>query len=73
MADNSITIKVEGMGCQKCVAAIEGAIGRLDPGARVAVDLAAGTVNVDPGAGGAPPPRAAIEAAIADAGYDVIR
>jgi copper chaperone len=73
MTENGITIKVEGMGCQKCVTAVEGAIRRLDPGATVAVDLASGAVSVVVADGETLPARAVLEAAIEDAGYDVIR
>ena len=36
--------KVEGMTCAHCVRAVERAVGSVDPGADVVVDLAAGTV-----------------------------
>ncbi|NGM33248.1 heavy-metal-associated domain-containing protein [Methylobacterium sp. DB0501] len=39
-------MKVEGMTCQGCVAAVTKAIQRLDPAAQVAVDLGAGRIAV---------------------------
>ncbi|OAS23106.1 heavy-metal-associated domain-containing protein [Methylobacterium platani] len=41
-----LLMKVEGMTCQGCVAAVTKAIQRLDPAARVEVDLAGGRVAV---------------------------
>ncbi|MEH3145712.1 MAG: heavy-metal-associated domain-containing protein [Methylobacterium frigidaeris] len=41
-----LLMRVEGMTCQGCVAAVTRAIQRLDPGAEVGVDLAAGRVAV---------------------------
>jgi copper chaperone len=57
---------VTGMSCGGCAAAVTRAIQRLDAKVAVSVDLAAGTVSV---AGTLP--RAAIESAIAAAGYAV--
>ena len=57
---------VEGMTCAHCVRAITKAIQALDPGARVAVDIAAGTVDID---GGVDPGLAT--AAIEAEGYRV--
>ena len=61
------TIKVEGMSCQHCVSAIEGALGKA--GAEGKVDLGAGTVAVR-----FEPARldlARIKSVIEDQGYDV--
>ncbi len=65
----AIEIKVEGMGCQKCVTSVEAALKRVDPGARVDVDLAGKLVRV----ADATAPQAALESAIEDAGYDVVK
>ncbi|MCY0387772.1 heavy-metal-associated domain-containing protein [Robbsia sp. Bb-Pol-6] len=58
--------KVEGMSCQHCVQAVTQAVRRVDPAARVTIDLDAGTVHVA-GSGS----DAAVKAAIDDAGYTV--
>ncbi len=39
-------MKVEGMTCQGCVAAVTRAVQRLDPAAQVSVDLEAGRLAV---------------------------
>lgn len=65
----AIEIKVEGMGCQKCVTSVESALRRVDPTARIEVDLAGKRVRVADAA----VPQARLEAAIEDAGYDVIK
>ena len=57
--------EVQGMHCGHCVRAITRAVQALDPAAQVAVDLAAGTVDVD--ATTTSPER--IVAAIAAEGY----
>ncbi len=41
-----LLMKVEGMTCQGCVAAVTKAVQRLDPAAQVSVDLEAGRVAV---------------------------
>jgi copper chaperone len=41
-----LLMKVDGMTCQGCVTAVTKAIQRLDPGARVDVDLEHGRVHV---------------------------
>ncbi len=41
-----LLMKVEGMTCQGCVAAVTKAVQRLDPAARVSVDLEAGRVAI---------------------------
>lgn len=66
---SAIEIKVDGMGCQKCVTSVEAAIKRVDPAARVEVDLAGKRVRVADTAA----PQAKLEAAIEDAGYDVVK
>jgi copper chaperone len=41
------TYRVGGISCDGCVKAVTRAFRRLDPGAAIAVDLAAGKVSVD--------------------------
>jgi copper chaperone len=41
-----LLMKVDGMTCQGCVAAVTTAIGRLDPEAQVRVDLEHGRVSI---------------------------
>lgn len=62
-----IVIKVEGMGCQSCVAAVQKAVGGVAPNASVEVDLGAGQVKV----ANTELPLSALKAAIEAAGYDV--
>ena len=63
-------LKVEGMSCEHCVKAVTKAVGELPGLADVAVDLKGGTVsfNFD----SAKTPLKDIEAAIVDAGYEVV-
>ncbi|WP_428483904.1 heavy-metal-associated domain-containing protein [Rhodopila sp.] len=42
-----LMFKVEGMTCAHCERAVTNAIHRIDPDARVDIDLAAGTVRTD--------------------------
>jgi copper chaperone len=65
---SEVIIKVEGMGCQSCVSAVEKAVRSVAPGATVEVTLAEGLVRI--GEGGAS--REILAAAITRAGYDVI-
>jgi copper chaperone len=57
---------VQGMTCAHCTRAVTEAVKRLDPVARVDVDLATGRVEVESGA-----PRERIAAAIREEGYAV--
>jgi copper chaperone len=59
------TLDVKGMTCGHCVKAVTNAVHEVDSQAKVDVDLASGTVQVD---SGAPPDR--IEQAIVEAGYE---
>lgn len=59
-------VQVDGMSCEHCVAAVTSEVGSVAGVDKVAVDLATGTVTV---AGGE---RALIEAAIDEAGFDVV-
>jgi copper chaperone len=60
------TYRVGGMNCGGCVAAVTRAIHRLDPKAKVQVDLDSGNVRVDGIAS-----RDAVRRAVEDAGYSV--
>jgi copper chaperone len=59
-------LQVEEMSCGHCVASVTKAVKALDAQASVAVDLAAGQVEVESGA-----PLEAVKAAIAGAGFPV--
>lgn len=60
---------VAGMTCGHCVTAVQGAIGSLAGVTDVEVDLATGTVRItaEP-----PPDRAALSAAVDEAGYELV-
>jgi copper chaperone len=57
---------VQGMTCAHCVRAVTEAVRRLDPAAKVEVDLRSGRVEVDTTA-----PRERVATAIRDEGYPV--
>jgi len=61
-----ITLKVGGMTCQGCVAAVTRAVGAVAPGGSIAVDLARGEVALADDAD-----RDAATAAIRRAGFTV--
>lgn len=63
-----IVIKVDGMGCQSCVAAVEKAVKSVAPTAAVEVNLAEGLVRV----GNTEAGSETLAAAITKAGYDVV-
>ena len=63
----AIVIKVEGMGCQSCVSAVQKAVAGVAPGAGVEVNLGSGDVTITNTA----LPLSALKAAIEGAGYDV--
>ncbi|MFC4810297.1 copper ion binding protein [Paenibacillus sp. GCM10023250] len=65
----SVTLKVEGMSCNHCVKAVEGAV--VKAGAAGKVDLAAGSVAVEYDE--AKVSLDAIKEAIEDQGYDVAK
>ncbi|SFI34626.1 copper chaperone [Paenibacillus sp. UNC496MF] len=65
----SVTLKVEGMSCNHCVQAVEGAVAKA--GAAGKVDLASGSVAVE--YDDAKVSLAAIKEAIEDQGYDVAK
>jgi copper chaperone len=60
----TIEMKVTGMTCQHCVAAVTDSIKALDPDASVSVDLSAGDILVE-----TEQSAHAVAAAIAEAGY----
>lgn len=62
------TYSVSGMTCGHCVGAVEKAVGGLAGVSNVAVDLASGSVTVE---SDAPLDRAAVAAAIDEAGYEL--
>ena len=62
----SMTLNVEGMSCQHCVANVKKAVEALDGVDNVEVDLEAGKVAVEGSAD-----TDAVKAAIAQAGYTV--
>lgn len=62
-------IKVEGMGCEGCVAAVSKAVAGVAPDAKVAVSLDQGLVRIE----ATSPARGLIEQAIEKAGYDIAR
>jgi copper chaperone len=61
-----LTLKVEGMTCDGCVASVKRALSAAIPGAKVSVDLPSGEIKID---GSAEKGKAV--AAIEDAGYTV--
>ncbi|MBO7742597.1 heavy-metal-associated domain-containing protein [Paenibacillus sp. MWE-103] len=65
----SVTLKVEGMSCNHCVQAVEGAVTKA--GAAGKVNLATGSVAVE--YDDAKVSLAAIKEAIEDQGYDVAK
>ncbi|HSW10098.1 MAG TPA: heavy metal-associated domain-containing protein [Bacillota bacterium] len=64
MQERKLELKVSGMRCGGCVAAVKAAVGRVPGVTRVEVDLATGKVTVWGDAAGD-----AIAAAVAGAGY----
>ncbi|MCZ8523960.1 MULTISPECIES: copper ion binding protein [Paenibacillus] len=64
----SVKLKVEGMSCDHCVRAVEGAV--KEAGGSAKVDLASKTVTVDYEQGKVT--LQAIKDAIEDQGYDVV-
>ena len=67
----SITLKVKGMTCGGCVAAVQRVLRDLDGVTRAEVSLAAGEAKVDYEASRLQ--ACDLEAAIEDAGYEVVR
>ncbi|HVJ98419.1 MAG TPA: cation transporter [Acidimicrobiia bacterium] len=61
---------VQGMTCDHCVRSVQEEVGAVDHVTAVEVDLATGVVTVS---SNAPVDPAAVEAAVAEAGYEVVR
>lgn len=66
MSTPTITLSVEGMSCGHCVKAVTAAIQSKDPDAKVAIDLASGTVKAETIL-----PRADVAMAVEEEGYAV--
>ena len=62
--------RVQGMTCAHCVRAVTEEVSAIPHVTTVAVDLPAGVVTVT---SDAPVDTAAVEAAVAEAGYEVVR
>jgi copper chaperone len=62
-------IKVKGMSCEHCAAAVTKAVAGLPGVSNVKVDLASGRVSYDRAA---PIPRADLDRVITAAGYEVV-
>jgi Cu+-exporting ATPase len=67
MTVETVRLKIEGMGCDGCVTAVDEALRKVPGVRRVSVDLAAGSAEVDLDG---PSDRAPLLAAVDDAGYD---
>jgi copper chaperone len=63
----ALELTVTGMTCDHCVQAVTKAVAQIEGATAVRVDLESGRVSVD----GADVDRAAVDAAIAEAGYEV--
>jgi copper chaperone len=63
----ALELTVTGMTCDHCVQTVTKAVAQVDGATAVRVDLESGRVSVD----GSDVDRAAVDAAIADAGYGV--
>jgi copper chaperone len=62
----TIDLKVQGMTCGHCAAAVTRAIQAKDPAAKVVVDLAGGRVSAETRL-----PRAEVAAAVVGEGYEI--
>ncbi|CAH0290979.1 heavy-metal-associated domain-containing protein [Roseomonas sp. CECT 9278] len=62
----TITLKVAGMSCSHCAQAVTAAIESKDPTAKVAIDVAAGTVKAETIL-----PRHVVSMAVEEEGYEV--
>ena len=62
-----LTLKVAGMTCGHCTAAVGKAVAAVPGAGEVSIDLAAGTVRAS-----GHPDEAAVRAAVAGEGYDVL-
>ena len=63
------TYQVKGMTCDHCVRAVSAELGRIGGVSDVKVDLATGAVTVE---SAAPLPEDAVQAAVDEAGYEVV-
>lgn len=63
------TYQVKGMTCDHCVRAVSAELGRIGGVSDVKVDLATGAVTVE---SAAPIPEDAVQAAVDEAGYEVV-
>ena len=63
------TYQVKGMTCDRCVRAVSAELGRIGGVSDVKVDLATGAVTVE---SAAPIPEDAVQAAVDEAGYEVV-
>ena len=63
-----VTIKIDGMSCQHCVAAVKKAVDAIDGVSNSNVEVGSATVNFDESKTG----RDAISGAIQSAGYKII-
>lgn len=63
------TYQVKGMTCDHCVRAVSAELGRIGGVSDVEVDLATGAVTVE---SAAPLPEDAVQAAVDEAGYEVV-
>ncbi len=68
MAEPDLLLFVDGMACDGCVQSVTRAIARTDADAKVVVDLPSKAVRISFATIG----QAALEKAIADAGYDIL-
>lgn len=69
MSNTTAIYKVQGMTCGHCVSSVTTEIGRIEGVTGVDVDLATGNVSIS---SAGPIPDAAVEAAIDEAGFEVI-
>ena len=67
MTAETVRLRIEGMGCDGCVAAVDEALRKVPGVRRVTVDLAAGRAEVEVEA---PADTAPLLAAVERAGYD---
>lgn len=65
---SDFTLRVDGMACEGCAKSVSSAVTRLDPGAKVSVDLGSKAVTVTQTS----KDRPSLEAAIKAAGYDIL-
>lgn len=64
------SFNVAGMSCQHCVNSVSEEVGKVAGVSKVDVDLESGTVTVE---SASPVDRAAVAAAVDEAGYELVR